>query len=835
MKKKLLSFFLCTAIIFTSLFGFAIESYAATRTYTSGDLTCTLDTSSGLFTISGTGSGNDYTLATSRPWYLYTKKIVNVVVEEGVENIGSYWFSSCTALETVVFNGSTVMEIGKHAFDGCTGSTYWLNIPESCTTIGEYAFDNTNFNYVMIYSPSISIPENAFNGDIYARFYGLHDSGAYDFVKSGKSEGNDWYYYCLNDDHAYVTETFEPSCITEGYDLYYCPYCDADQVKTNIVSALGHNYTSGTATDSGTYIYSCSRCGSADLEVSPIELMTYFYQAITRASDDSPFMESNYLEVYDTLYDGYVNAKDFLLIGQNANKISVTNKETTIDTSTTYQTIDGFGASAAWWAQDIGRWNDDQIDVVTELLYGETGAGLDIYRYNLGGGSEDDTNISDWRRRAEDFLSSTSDIDDASTYDWSADSAAQSVLASAQRANSDLKVTLFCNTAPTAITDNGLGYCSYGTTSNLSESNYQSFATYIVNCAEHFIEEGYNVTEVSPINEPEWSWAADSSGSTSQEGAHWEADAARTFYNDYMIPTLQDSSLNGVVGLSVWESGQLNHSSYWDTYLNYFFSSASAYSPYNANIRSYVDSIDTHSYWASTSDRETVASQLTSSEYSSIEKVRCTEYCQMTNDGNTGVYNFYYDSDNGYNGGTGIYTGTYDGNGMSIYYGLALADIMYQDLTILNASEWDWWTACSGGVYPDGLVYVDYDDPDEIQTSKRLWAMGNYARFIDEGAVRVEVTTGSSFGAGISTATTYSTDKSNYIEESAYLNPDGSVVVVYINNSDTDEYTTFGDEYTTFETYVTDNTRNLEKYQSGGAENTVIHIPSMSITTVILK
>lgn len=823
MKKKALSIFVSIVILITSLAGFANVSYAATKTYTSGDLTCTLDTSSGLFTISGNGSGEDLSSKTRQPWVIYRAYIKNVTMGEGVKNIGAHWFEGCSKLETVVFS-STVETIGEKAFYDCTASTYWLNLPESCTTVGANAFNNTNFNYVTMASPSISLQTNSFGCTGYARFFGLHDSGSYAFVKAGRELGYNWYHYCLNDAHAYTTKTVSPTCTEEGYDLYYCPYCDADSSKSNLTSALGHNYTNATATDTGSYLYTCSRCGLADLEVSSIELMTYFYQAISNGSSNTPFMQSNYLEKYDMLYDGFVNAKDFLLICRNADKISVANKKTTVDTATTYQTIDGFGASAAWWAQDIGRWDSDKIDVVTELLYGESGAGLDIYRYNLGGGSEDDTSISDWRRRAEDFLSPSSDINDASTYDWTADSAAQKVLASAQRVNSDLKVTLFSNTAPTAITTNGKGYCSNGSTSNLSESNYQSFANYIINCAEHFISEGYNVTTVSPINEPEWEWAADSSGNCSQEGSHWEYAAARTFYNNYMVPALQSSSLNGKVDLSVWESGQLNHSSYWNNFLNNMFSSASSYSSNNANIRSYVDSLDTHSYWASTGDRQTVASQLTSSNYSAIKKVRCTEFCQMTNDGNSGVYNFYSSADNGN-----------DGNGMSIYYGLALADIMYQDLTILNACEWDWWTACSGGVYPDGLVYVDYDDPDNIQTSKRLWAMGNYARFIEEGAVRVAVSTESSFGASLTTEKTYGTDKKNYIEQSAYQNPDGSIVVVYINNSDTDEFTTFGDAYTSFETYVTDGSRNLEKYQCGGAQNTVIHIPSMSITTVVLK
>ena len=179
-----------------------------------------------------------------------------------------------------------------------------------------------------------------------------------------------------------------------------------------------------------------------------------------------------------------------------------------------------------------------------------------------------------------------------------------------------------------------------------------------------------------------------------------------------------------------------------------------------------------------------------------------------------------------------------------MYYALALADIIHQDLTILNAVEWDWWTACSSGIYPDGLIYVDYDNPDNIQTAKRLWVMGNYAKFIQEGAKRVKVTTGSAFGKNLKTEKTYGNDKINYIEQSAYVNPDGSIVIVYINNSDTDEYTYINpgsdSQVNSFETYVTDASRNLEKYQSSTVSadkksSMITIIPAKSVTTVVVK
>lgn len=755
--------------------------------------------------LSVLGSGD----MTSNPWSVYSAFI--------------------TELDFSGTNGNFTIMSG--AFQNLINSTFWVNIPSNCTQIGSNAFYNANFNYNRFLGDKITIGNNAFgNGSSsYARFFGIANSGVRDYVKAGQAKGYDWHYYCLDDKHNYVTKTVAPTCVEKGYDLTYCTDCDTDEVKSNYTDVTGHKYEY-TGTNGPSIVYKCNVCGKTNLQLDALALVSNFKTAITTDDKAAAYTQSNYDSKYDLNHNGFINAKDYSMLSKIINNIDTTNKQTTIDTSTAYQTIEGFGASAAWWAQYVGGW--DNLDEIMELLYSkEKGAGLSIYRYNLGTGSQDDTHITDVDRRTQGFLQKDG------TYDWSRDANAQKALASAQKANKDLKVTLFSNSAPVWLTKNGKAYCSNGANSNLDPSNYDAFAQFVVKCSEHFIDEGYNVTEVSPINEPEWAWAADTNGNAGQEGSHWEDTAARNFYNNAMIPAIKKSEkLNGRVGVDVWECAQLNHSTYFNGFLNNMFSSSDIYPNYygrnNANIRDYVDSLGTHSYWASTSDREKVASTLAgnalTNNYTAVKKVRCTEYCQMTNDGNSGVY--------------GLIQKEGTTNGLGIEYGLALADIMHQDLTILNAVEWDWWVAVGPGVYPDALVYVNKNNHNDIQTSKRLWVMGNYARFIEDGAKRVSVSTGSNFGKNLVTNTTYSwkdgnttrTDKNNYIEQTAYQNPDGTVVVVYINNSDTNEYTKFSSsDYKKFETYVTDESRDLEKYQSGNT-NVAVSIPAKSVTTVVL-
>ncbi len=754
-----------------------------------------------------------------------------------LNQIWNYAFANDEKIDQIRFTqGSDELHIYPWAFNNCSGTTFWLDLPANTRYVDDHAFWNTGFNYIKIFSENVTIGEDAFgNGEGgYSRFFGVggKETGVHSFVNTHKDKGYNWFYFCLDDAHSYTTSTVAPTCTEEGYDLYSCPFCDAESVKSNFTPALGHSYKYRGA-DGLTVNYECTRCGAVNLFENALSVRSIFDSAISATAGSTKFSQANYDGRADLDCDGVINARDLVRINRILDSPALDNKETTFDVNTQYQTIDGFGASAAWWSQYVGEWENAE-DILSLLYSKENGIGLNIYRYNLGAGSEDqkDYNLYVADARTHCFMQSDG------TYNWNNDPNAMNCLSIARRLNPDLRVTLFANSAPYFMTKNGKTYGDLTTnsdgstsgTENLASGKYQSFANYITTCAEHFIDEGYNVTSVSPINEPEWDWSGwyngDGGHDSNQEGCHFTETTARSFYNLYMVPAVTgNSKLNGKVDVEIWESGQVNHNYWWSRFLAQCFSSQ--YSN-NKNIRNYVDTVAAHSYWASTSDRETAADTLKGKYYG--QKVRSTEYCQMTNDASTGVLG-HIQSEGG------------STNGMTIDYGLAMADIIYQDMTILNSVEWDWWTACGKGIYPDSLVYISSTNHDNIQPSKRLWCLGNYSKFIESGAKRISVSTGSEFGKNLVTAKTYNwttdndsgTDKNNYIEESAYLNPDGSVVIVYINNSDTIEYTTFTDNsFLSYDSYVTDKDRDLEHFASGKIGDAVC-IPAKSVTTVVLK
>ena len=95
-------------------------------------------TGAGTLTISGSGGMTDFGGPSDTPWKDHMDKIMSIVIEDGVTNVGSSAFSGSAAL-SVTLPGS-VTEIGSGAFNGT--ALVSLSVPGSVRTIGEHAFQN---------------------------------------------------------------------------------------------------------------------------------------------------------------------------------------------------------------------------------------------------------------------------------------------------------------------------------------------------------------------------------------------------------------------------------------------------------------------------------------------------------------------------------------------------------------------------------------------------------------------------------------------------------------------------------------------------------------------
>lgn len=136
-----------------------------------------------------------------------------------------------------------------------------------------------------------------------------------------------------------------------------------------------------------------------------------------------------------------------------------------------------------------------------------------MWRMNLGGGSVEQgeaSGIEDKSRRAESYL--TDDL----TLDWTR-CKGQRYLQRAKEFGCQ-SIVLFSNTPPVQYTSNGKGFSNSGGISNLKDERYTDFARYMSDVAKYYVNEGYPVTHISPVNEPQYKW------DSGQEGSGWTND-----------------------------------------------------------------------------------------------------------------------------------------------------------------------------------------------------------------------------------------------------------------------------------------------------------------------
>ncbi len=149
--KRSLSFFLTALVMTACVFLFcgtgAVEANAADYSGECGadgdNLTWTLDTSTGVLEISGSGDMKDYSFDSDdnkAPWDSYKTSIKTIVLHDGVTSIGNYAFYNLKYMTSVSISES-VTKIRGNAFRSCERLTS-ISIPSKVTSIGGCAFYN---------------------------------------------------------------------------------------------------------------------------------------------------------------------------------------------------------------------------------------------------------------------------------------------------------------------------------------------------------------------------------------------------------------------------------------------------------------------------------------------------------------------------------------------------------------------------------------------------------------------------------------------------------------------------------------------------------------------
>lgn len=181
--------------------------------------------------------------------------------------------------------------------------------------------------------------------------------------------------------------------------------------------------------------------------------------------------------------------------------------------------FEGWGTSLCWWAHRLGA-SEKLTDDAARLFFSKEGLGLNVMRYNIGGGDDPthnhimrtDSDIPGWLKKDEKK---------GLYYDYEADKYQLNTLKKAYNAaGNDAYVEAFANSPPYFMTVSG---CSSGSknaiSNNLKKSCVTDFAEYLAHVAKYINDElGIKISSLAAMNEPFTDyWKA---YSPKQEGCH---------------------------------------------------------------------------------------------------------------------------------------------------------------------------------------------------------------------------------------------------------------------------------------------------------------------------
>jgi O-glycosyl hydrolase len=495
-----------------------------------------------------------------------------------------------------------------------------------------------------------------------------------------------------------------------------------------------------------------------------------------------------------------------------------------VDPGTTFQTIDGFGASDAWRCQFVGKnWPLEKREHVADLLFSrETddqgnprGIGLSIWRFYLSAGTAeqgDDSDIGNPWRRGECFLNADGE------YDWSKLAGQQWFLRAARDRGVE-RLLAFPNAPPVHLSKNGKGYATRGDIHlNVKPGYLDDYADYLVEIMDHFAKEGLPFDYLSPVNEPQWNW--DGPGQEGTPALNEEIYALVRYLSHGLSKRALKTQI--VIG----EAGSIGHAAISmaalgmtsdgrDDQSRFFFSEQSPF--YIGGLPNVEKTISAHSYhsvWPvdkQVENRMRVRGALRAANPELGYWM--SEYCILQRNDE-------------------IRSGGRRDLGMNT--ALYVARIIHHDLTLTDARSWQWWTAITQCDFKDGLVYLDDGSEGNtgrmggrveslmhdgvVRESKLLWTLGNYARFVRPGMVRVKCNVEPK------------QSPADGVLASAYQGPGGKMVVVLVNLSQEETFCDLGSDRTA-RVYTTSETFSLRRSEQPAARITT---PPRSVATVCL-
>ncbi len=500
----------------------------------------------------------------------------------------------------------------------------------------------------------------------------------------------------------------------------------------------------------------------------------------------------------------------------------------TIHPNTSYQTIVDFGASDCWTADFVGKYftTAEKEKSAKWLFSQETdangnpeGIGLSMWRVNLGAGSAEQgasSGIDDATRRGYCYL------DAKGNYDWTKSAGQQYFMQQAKKYGVD-HFLLFSNSAPVQFTKNGKAYADKGVSgSNLADSHYADFANFLATTTKHFTDEGYNVTLIDPVNEPQYDWT------DGQEGSPWTNECIAKLARE-LDKSITQQGLSAQILLpeacqwkALYSDGTEKRA---NNQIEAFFNASNS-TTYIGDLTHLKKAVAGHSYWTFGTNAD-------------LKDIRQNVWDKAKEYG-LDVYQTEWSMLDAAPSSSAGFPSSYDA---ASYMDIALymGKIIHCDLTYGNMASWSYWTTFAQEKWSQknrfyllrmnaqgdngNESYGDITKGGTITDNPNLWVLGNYSRFIRPGYKRIELTTNKA-------------EDLNKLLGSAFMSADGKrVVMVYVNMQNSQNSVRINVEGQTeakdINVYRTSETESLKHVNSAFSLGKLIAIPAKSVVTIV--
>jgi O-glycosyl hydrolase len=253
-----------------------------------------------------------------------------------------------------------------------------------------------------------------------------------------------------------------------------------------------------------------------------------------------------------------------------------------VNFNTKYQTFEGWGTSLAWWANVVGGYPDaNRNDYVARVFDPTYGLGLNVVRYNIGGGENPkylapNNQYLQYRANMPGFLSSAT-----ASYDWTQDANQRWVLQQSIQKGVTI-AEAFSNSPPWWMTNSSSVTGATDGGNNLNPSYNSAFADYLTSVAQQYHDTwGITFRTLEPFNEPSSTWWKFGGG---QEGSGFDASTQNSFIK--------------VLGASL-AAKNMTYTSVSASDENSIDQAVDTYAAMDSSALGYVGQVNTHTYGGS--------------------------------------------------------------------------------------------------------------------------------------------------------------------------------------------------------------------------------------------